>query len=465
MSSVDSASLFSDFHPHYTPQWLSERLASHLPRQFSGSVIDPACGAGNLLAAAAVHLKGAARDSDDIEFIGSDVSKRAVRACRDTLSGLLPNNNFRIEHADFLRMGIESDGLAPNPTAVLMNPPFRGYGALDERTRKRIVRLLDMKGRFNLGYAFVHRAVAMYRPEILVSLLPSNWVYSKASSFRAELDALNGTWEWEDVGDGAFHGINTHVGILLWQRKTCGKRIQKSGASSSAALTGAGLEVRQGVATGRDDIFSRIAQNPMPFGSRRLAVRGRDVERNTGEMIWVPPNSSTDSLCSSFAAHVDKALIAELKTRVCVTGKRRRLFEYHEAIPKWFRRVPKLLLPEIAAGEVRVELDSYGKKLPLHSVIAVKVPSIAIGQRLRQYLKDAKQQRRLLSKAPRLSGGAVRLQVGAVRRVLLTWLRSKGKVEGASLHRNNGRGDTGSPERAPRQTVAPRRRPSPSLFV
>ena len=429
MNSVDSASLFSDCHPHYTPQWLSERLASHLPRQFSGSVIDPACGAGNLLAAAAVRLNGAARDGDVIEFIGSDVSKRAVRACRETLFGLLPNNNFRIEHADFLKMKIEDDDPAPNPTAVLMNPPFRGYGTLDERTRKRIVRLLGMKGRFNLGYAFVHRAVAMYRPEILVSLLPSNWVYSRASSFRAELDALNGKWEWEDVGDGAFHGVNTHVGILLWQQKKLGRRVQKRGASSSTALTAAGLDVHQGVATGRDDIFSQIALVPMPFGSHRLAVRGRDVERNTGEMIWVPPNSSTDTLCSSFAKHVDKVLVAELKARVCVTSKRRRLFEYHEAIPKWFRRTPKLLLPEIAATEVRVELDSYGKKLPLHSVIAVKVPSIAVGQSLRRYLKDAKRQRSLLSKAPRLSGGAVRLQVGAVRRVLLTWLRSKERVE------------------------------------
>jgi hypothetical protein len=433
MSSVDSPSLFSDCHPHYTPRWLSERLAYHLPRQFSGSVIDPACGAGNLLAAAAVRLKGAIRDGDDIRFIGSDVSKRAVRECRETLSGLLPNNNFRIEQSDFLKEREKDDDPASNPTAVLMNPPFRGYGALDERTRRRIARLLGMKGRFNLGYAFVHRAVAMYQPTILVSLLPSNWVYSKASLFRTELDALNGKWEWEDIGDDAFHGVNTHVGILLWQPKKSGRRAQKRGTQRSTALTAAGLDVRQGVATGRDRIFSRIALVHMPFGSHRLAVRGRDVERKTGEMIWVPPNSSTDSLCYSFVKHVDEALLAELKTRICVTSKRRRLFEYHEAIPKWFRRTPKLLLPEIAVTEARIELDSHGRKLPLHSVIAVKVPSIAVGRILRRYLKDEKRQRRLLSKAPHLSGGAVRLQVGTIRRVLLTWLRSQKKTAQSQL--------------------------------
>ena len=426
---IDFPALFSDRHPHYTPRWLSEKLASHLPPQFSGTIIDPACGAGNLLAAAVVRLNGAARDGDDIRFLGLDVSRRAVHSCRKTLSGLLPENNFRIEHADFLKMRTEDRNQVANSRAILMNPPFRGYGTLDERTRKQIVRLLGMKGRFNLGYAFVHRAVAMYRPKILISLLPSNWVYSKASSFRAELNALNGIWEWEDVGDGAFHGINTHVGILLWQPKKHPRRVQIRRAESFISLTTAGLEVHQGVATGRDHVFSQIALVSVPFGSRCIAVRGRDIERNTDEMIWVPPDSSTDSMSPRFEKHVDEALVTELRCRVCVAQNRRRLFEYHEAIPKWFREVPKILLPEIVTTEVRVEFDRYGKKLPLHSVIAVKVPSIAVGESLRCYLKDAKQQRILLSKAPRLSGGAVRLQVGAVRRVLLRWVCSKGRTQ------------------------------------
>src|SRR3954471_2464196 len=131
MTSVNRDSLFSDGHPHYTPRWLSERLAGHVPAKFSGAVIDPACGAGNLLAAAAVRLKGASRDADDIEFVGSDVSKRAVRACRETLSGLLPIKNFRMGQGAFLGHGETKDS-EPSPTAVVMNPPFRGYGVLSE---------------------------------------------------------------------------------------------------------------------------------------------------------------------------------------------------------------------------------------------------------------------------------------------------------------------------------------------
>src|SRR5207248_3086902 len=92
------------------------------------------------------------------------------------------------------------------PIAVIMNPPFKGYGELSSAARQRIAELTSMKGRFNLSYAFVRRAVAVFRPHMMVSLLPSNWVYSKASNFRAELASLGGTWEWEDVGDGAFQG-------------------------------------------------------------------------------------------------------------------------------------------------------------------------------------------------------------------------------------------------------------------
>jgi predicted RNA methylase len=434
MTSVDSESLFSDGHPHYTPRWLSERLALHLPGRFSGAVVDPACGAGNLLAAAAVRLNGASRNSDDIEFVGSDVSKKAVRACQETLSGLLPNRNFRVEQADFLKKDKTNDPESC-PTAIVMNPPFRGYGLLSETARKRVARLLDMRGRFNLSYAFVRRAVAIYKPAVLISLLPSNWVYSKASAFRTELDELNGKWEWEDIGDDAFRGISAHVGILLWEPKQTGRKARKKRVEGSARLAAAGLEVRQGVATGRDDVFSQIALVPMPFGSHRFAVRGRDVERNTGEIMWVPPSASTDSLCEAFVEHVDKPLVAQLKSRVCVKRGGRRVFEFHETAPKWFRQTPKLLLPEIVTTAVRIELDSQGRKLPLHSVIAVKVPSIAAGRRLRQYLKSEKLQRSLISRAPRLSGGAVRMQVPAIRRVLLMWLRKQGMRKTRSKRR------------------------------
>jgi hypothetical protein len=354
--------------------------------------------------------------------MGTDKSIRAVRACRSTLSRLLPEGNFRVDQADFLAASVQPPTL--KPVTVVMNPPFRGYGELRDDTRRRISRLLEMKGRFNLGYAFVQRAVALYQPETLVSLLPSNWVYSRGSSFRRELDALNGRWDWEDVGDTAFRGLSVHLGILVWHPR--GRAVRHSSPTSKCTtLSKAGLEVRQGVATGSDAAFFNIANSELPIGTRMPGVRGRDVDRGANSFIWVPPPNSSDPDTRIFARTVSRSILAALKRRTCVVSRHRRIFEYHDAIPPWFSDCPKLLLPEIAVGEVRVELDRNGAKLPLHSVIAIRVPSISVGLALRRYLKGSRQQRRMLSNAPRLSGGAARLQVGAIRDALRAWLRKR----------------------------------------
>jgi len=190
--SPQNNSLFSDWNPHFTPAWLSKRLSSHLPVDFAGSVIDPACGAGNLLAAAALRTRATQRQARDIEFWGADTSIRAVRACERVLGNLLPEGNFRVEKADFLKDALTFK--LGRPTTVIMNPPFCGYGLLSQSMRKQIARM-KMRGRFNLGYAFVQRAIALYRPEKLMSLLPSNWIYTRSSIFRTELDSLNGRWD------------------------------------------------------------------------------------------------------------------------------------------------------------------------------------------------------------------------------------------------------------------------------
>jgi hypothetical protein len=418
MTRLEQNRLFSDGHPHYTPGWLSEKLASHVPKSFAGRIIDPACGAGNLLAAAAVWMNPLNKSRGDLEFGGSDVSIRAVRACRKMLSRLLPLGNYSIERADFLKTA-ESD-TSRQPVTIVMNPPFRGYGELGEKARARIARTQNMKGRFNLGYAFVHRAVTRYRPDTLVSLLPSNWIYSRASSFRSELDALNGSWEWEDVGDGAFRGVCVHVGILVWRARKSRTRISRP-IQGHPSAAGTELEVHQGVATGSDALFCRLAESAGSFGRRAAAVRGRDVGRGSASMIWVPPIKATRAQVEEFIRGVGSQIVAGLRARSCVTSRRRQTFEYHEAIPKWFLGHPKLLLPEIVTRSLRVELDTRGKRFPLHSAIAIRVRSDAEGRALKRYLMSDLCQRVLFAKSPRLSGGAVRLQVGAIREAVIEW--------------------------------------------
>lgn len=404
---------FADWHPHFTPRWLSERLASHLPPSFEGSVVDPACGAGNLLAAAAIRTRGAGRPGQalNVEFIGIDVSQRAVRECSSALAALLPRGSFRVDKADFLKLtrAIKCQDSA----AVVMNPPFQGYGAQTDELRRRVVRLFQMKGRFNLSYAFVRHAVELFRPKLLVTLLPSTWVHSRACGFKAELERLGGTWDWEDVEGRAFRGISTHVGILVWRPRR--RRMQKRAEHAGRKLGDVpGVVVHNGVATGRDAVFIELADSALPFGSRMTAVRGRDVGRATETQIWVPPAEMSQTLGVSVRSLVSAQQLDALEARSCVKRKGRCPLQYHDAIPDWFRTGPKLLIPEIATGSVRVELDTVGTRMPLHSVIAIRVPSVAVGRMLKRHLLRPPQQRALMSSGPRLVGGAVRMQVSAL---------------------------------------------------
>ena len=83
-----------------------------------------------------------------------------------------------------------------------------------------------------------------------------------------------------------------------------------------------------------------------------------------------------------------------------------------------------MLLPEIVTENVRVELDGHGIKMPLHSVIAIRVPTIDVGRKLLRYLRGIHLRRSLMSRAPRLAGGSVRIQVGFVRDAISRWLKT-----------------------------------------
>lgn len=408
---------FATWNPHFTPQWLSETLAGQLPESFRGLIVDPACGAGNLLAAVALNTGPAGADRT---FLGYDTSTRAVKSCVSALGAILAPTHFNIERRDFLALTtFEGD----RRVAVLMNPPFRGYGSMTERRRTQVRRRVGMRGRFNLAYAFVLKAIRVFEPDLLVALLPSNWVYSGGSSFRGELDALGGTWTWRDVGD-AFPGVSAHVGVLNWTSAATART--KGLVVPKRLLRAVGsLSVHQGIATGRDGVFEDLASLALPVGTIREAMRGRDVARGTSSLIWVPPTRLTRRSEEMLSALVPRPLRETLEARSCVRAKKRQAFEFQESMPEWFTGEPKVLVPEVVSRQLRADLDADGSSLPLHSVIAIRVPSAALGQELVDHLQDGAVERDLKSSSPRLSGGAWRLQVGAIRRCVDRWITSR----------------------------------------
>lgn len=142
----------------YTPDWLADQLAACLPDGFAGSVLDPAAGAGSLLAAVE------RRFGQRVRLLGLDVDERAVRSLQVAQPG------WTVSHADMLSPASRSasrawraakDGVA----AVVLNPPFsyRGNGG-------PITTYGDFTGRVAPAMRFL--------VEVLRSLRPTQGVFA-----------------------------------------------------------------------------------------------------------------------------------------------------------------------------------------------------------------------------------------------------------------------------------------------
>lgn len=134
----------------YTPPALVEWVLEHaLPMQ--GTVVDPACGTGHFLVAAARRLGVRA-------VHGSDLDPDAVRIARERLAAEDPT----VPMADIERQVVLDDGLTAwegrTFDAVIGNPPFLGQlrkqtGGQNERHRKALGAYTDTSA------VFLHRAL------------------------------------------------------------------------------------------------------------------------------------------------------------------------------------------------------------------------------------------------------------------------------------------------------------------
>jgi SAM-dependent methyltransferase len=366
------------------------------------TVLDPACGAGNLLIAAAESAQGSGLS---LRFVGVDRSKRAVVACSEALEHVASGRS-RVVHEDFL--DLKAARFRPGrPLYVLMNPPFAGYGRLPENRRRRVAARTQIGGRFNLAHAFVAHAIQRFRPDRLVALLPSNWARSSAPHFREWLDDSSGVWRWAEVRGNAFPGLSVRVGILEW---TSGGVKESVPAGRRGPCTT--REIRNGVATGSDATFIALGSlNRKEFGgTRALGMRGRDVGRDTSPAIWIPPRDK-EELNRAKSALPDR-FVEKLQSRSCVTLRDRHILQFHDRVPGWFLDEPKVVVPEISSGDsLRVTCDPDGLVLPLHSTLAIRGQSKSEVRRLASLLRADEAATCLRRTGGRLNGDSFRVTV------------------------------------------------------
>ena len=195
----------------FTPDAIVDRLLDALPIELAGArVLDPACGSGAFLVAAARRKAIAC---------GADVDEDAVAVTRFRLA-LTGGLGHDVREASLL----ESDGPFEGPfDAVIGNPPYVRFHNLDEVTRLSLRdRFATATGQFDLFAPFLELALAHAREDGAVAfVLPALLLRgARYRELRAFLLARANVVEVVELGDGVFDGVLAPTCILVLQRQS-----------------------------------------------------------------------------------------------------------------------------------------------------------------------------------------------------------------------------------------------------
>ncbi len=213
----------------YTPAPLVERTLA-LALSYAGegplAVVDPACGAGAFLAAAA-------RARPEAWLGGLELSPEVARACQ----ARVPGADIRV--GDALRGGLSPvlEGIPPGHREVWVgNPPYNGTSSLlkDREAYARLRALLPLAlppgTSLRDDFAFFlllasHRLSS--RPGVLAFITPSSlldaFLYAPLREALLRLLTLR---EVVDLGPGAFAGTQVRTCITVWTSPPEARRVQ-----------------------------------------------------------------------------------------------------------------------------------------------------------------------------------------------------------------------------------------------
>lgn len=186
---------------HYTPTALADFLAR---RALAGApagggeltVVDPACGDGELLLAAARAARGAGH-TGPVELTGYEIDERAAAAATRRLRAAgLPGD---IVAGDFLtHQRTMRSGTAD---LVITNPPYVRTQHLGRTTARLVADEFGLTGRVDLTHPFVAVAARLLRPGGTLALLCSNRFLTTLAGANIRRTLLAGPLRVDEIVD------------------------------------------------------------------------------------------------------------------------------------------------------------------------------------------------------------------------------------------------------------------------
>ncbi|RBY88560.1 N-6 DNA methylase [Blastococcus sp. TF02A-26] len=334
---------------HYTPLDLADFLATRTLSRLGASdrltILDPACGDGELLLAA--HRAAVALELDaELELVGYDLDPIAVTIARERAAAAgVP---VQIEQADFLTASRNLGAHAVD--AVITNPPYVRTQQLGQEFAQKLASEFGLQGRVDLTHPFVAIMPKILRPGGILGLLCSNrFMTTKAGvNVRRILQTDLTPVEVFDLGDTRLFDAAVLPAIVIAanERDTGGLDCPFSSAyEKSEAVPHAGLSLFSALVAETDSTVSH--------DGRAIAVKvGRLAHSSTPTDPWRLAHASGDTWLSSIESATWKTFGDIAKIRVGIKTTADAVF-----IGKnWESRSPQpeaeLLLPLITHDDV-----------------------------------------------------------------------------------------------------------------
>ena len=212
----------------FTPRWVADWLVDGLVDSERLSVLDPACGAGQMLLAAAHRLQrvGAAPRDAFAAVRGVDIDPQAVWACRESLKRAAfeatgvrePNLERAIDRNVVCADALFDD--VQRADIVVTNPPYMGSRSMPAPLKQRLRTFAPFH--HDLYLAFVARCAALARSRIGVLAQQTLWYLRRFEAARRVLLETGSLRRFAHLGPGVFgalSGEKATVVAFTWQHE------------------------------------------------------------------------------------------------------------------------------------------------------------------------------------------------------------------------------------------------------
>ena len=289
---------------HYTPTGLAEFVAAALIGNFeacgsTASIVDPAIGDGELLAAFLRQFPSHATG------FGFDTDASAIASAERRLRDEFPEISVQLHCADFLDIGLAggTDELfrsqPPQFDAVIANPPYVRTQVLGASRAQALARQFGLTGRVDLYFAFIEAIGEVLRPGGVAGIIVSNRFMTTRSGGTVRerlLDRFDVLHVW-DFGDTKLFEAAVLPAVLLLRKK--------DGRPAVTPRFSSIYSTPQPAPTRCATIFDALLENGVVAvnGERYLVRHGELDHGNRADGVWKIATAESDEWLATVRAH------------------------------------------------------------------------------------------------------------------------------------------------------------------